>query len=126
MIRYDWNVMRKLPINDLMVIIFALANHENLHDYPRKILEPISNFEDMSAYLLKPLPFILARKNHTETEIYLYLELAAYRSYIEYKDTGSCRLPTNYIKTKYNLGKLKFNTMLDVTDKEIIFRYEEN
>jgi len=62
MIRYDWNVMRKLPINDLMVIIFALANHENLHDYPRKILEPISNFEDMSAYLLKPLPFILAKK----------------------------------------------------------------
>ena len=94
-------------------------------EYINKLLKIIANFKDYTAFLIEPMNLIANKKFHTDTEIYLYLELAACRSYLEYKQNGRLSLPINYIRHRYNLKKLKFNTMLIVTEELIFFKYEE-
>ena len=125
MIRFDWLVIENLPIDTIIRILNALVYTENLTTYPPYVLKPISKFKDMSAFLINPSGLILNRRKYTDSDIYVYLELASLRSYIIYKRTGSLRLPTYCIQKNYDLDKLKMNPLLDVTDDEIIFRYEE-
>lgn len=126
MIKYDWNILSKLTHIIRMSVIFALASEKDLKRFPRSILEPISKFTDYTGFLINPYELINNDKKHTNSEIYLYLELAAMRSYINYKETGDLRLPTYYIKNRYDIDKLKLNTALIVTNEEILFIYEEN
>lgn len=126
MIRYDWIKLSKEPYNEVLKVIYNLAFKGNIKLLGYKHLRKIAGWKDTSAFLTNPVGLVLAaRKKHTEAELYLYLELAAMRSYINYKETGDLRLPTYYIKHKYDVNKLKLNTALIVTDEEIIFKYEE-
>lgn len=125
MIRYDWNVLRYYTYRNILSFIYYKASAFKYKEYPKVVLIMISKMEDMSAYLLNPIDLVLDRHTYTENEFYLYLELAAYRSYINYKETGSLELPTDYIKTKYDLAKLANNKLLIVTDETISFKYEE-
>lgn len=125
MIRYDWIILSKYKLSTIMDIIYVLENRENLEYSRRIILKAISSFVDNSAFLIRPMNLIANKKKHTDNEIYLYLELAAYRSYFDYKQTGRITLPTDYIKGRYDLEKLKLNTALIVTREYIFFKYEE-
>jgi len=92
-----------------------------MHWYKR-----IAEFKTKHSFLLNPTDLILGRKNHTDSEMYVYLELASLRSYMEYKISGKKSLPTFYLPSKYSLEKLRLNTALRVTKDEIFFKYEEN
>lgn len=127
MIRYDWLVLREIPVTDILKVLSALVQKGDFKQYPVRILMYMSKFKDLSPYLLNPDGLILNRHSYTSAEIFIYLELAALRSYTKYKQTGSTRLPTDYIAENfYPVKQLKMNTLLDVTDEEIIFKYEES
>ena len=134
MIKYDWNILSKhsywtiadqYSYKTILNVLYYLTDIENLKYGDKKILRIIAKFKDNSGFLISPMKLIAASKKHTVVEIYFYLELAAYRSYFNYTQTGSLTLPTYYIKGKYSLDKLKLNTALIVTDEEIVFKYEE-
>ena len=126
MIRYDWIILSKYKLSTIMDIIYVLENRENLEYSRRIILKAISSFVDNSAVLIRPMNLIANKKKHTDNEIYLYLELAALRSYNLYEENGERSLTTHYIKDRYNLNQIKLNTALDVTNEGIItFKYEE-
>lgn len=125
MIRYDWNKLREYPIDTTLKVLFALTDTKLLKEQPREVLYPISTFRHSSSFLINPEGLVLNRKKYTSAEIFLYLELASQRSYIDYKRTGSISLPTNYINKKIK-DSIIFNNLLDMTNEEIIFIYEEN
>lgn len=125
MLRYDWDVLSKYSMTTILTILTVLEDKVPLEYCSKDILYPISKFKDMSAFIKEPYNLIANRSKHIDNEIYLYLELAALRSYIKYKQTGSLTLPTYYIKNRYNLDKLKLNTSLIVTTEDIVFKYEE-
>lgn len=125
MIRYDWNVLSKHPIYYIFNILYILDNKIDFKTLTREELGVIASFKDKSGFLLNFNGILSNKSKHTDSEIYLYLDLAAQRSYINYKETGDLRLPTYYIEHKYDLSRLRLNTMLTVTDEDIIFKYEE-
>lgn len=125
MLRYDWAVLSKYSLNTILTILTILEDRVPLEYCKKNILKPISKFKDTSAFLLNPYGLIANKSRHIDNEIYLYLELAALRSYIAYKQTGSITLPIYYIKNRYNLDKLKLNTSLIVKKEDIVFKYEE-
>jgi hypothetical protein len=126
MIRYDWQKLREYPIDTTLKVMFALTNTKLLKEQPREVLYPISTFRNSSSFLVNPEDLILNRKKYTSAEIFLYLELASQRSYIKYKRTGSVKLPTYFILNKDINDSIIFNNLLDKTEEEIIFLYEEN
>lgn len=125
MIRYDWNLLSKYSLLDIFTVFYILDAKKDIRNYPDSIKKIIAGFSDLSPFLVNPGGIFRNRKHHLDGEIYLYLSLASKRSYLTFKQSGSVRLPTYYIEHIYNLEKLKLNTMLDVTNDEIIFIYEE-
>ncbi len=125
MIRYDWEVLRYEPTEHILTVIYTLINFNRTTVCKGSVLKTIAKFRDKSSYLLNPTGLILNRKKYTDWEIDIYLELAAMRSYNKYKETGSCRLPTYYIEDRYDIERLNMSTILNVTNEEIIFIYEE-
>jgi hypothetical protein len=125
LIRYDWNKLREYPIDTTLKVLFALTNTKLLKEQTREVLYPISKFRNSSSFLINPEGLILDRKKYTSAEIFLYLELASQRSYIKYKRYGSIRLPKHYINDNIK-DSIIFNNALDMTNEEIIFKYEEN
>ena len=124
MIRYDWNVIRNLPMDDILRILFVLTDLNDLKQQPRRIIEVISRFTDYSSFLLNPRELVIQRRKYVDADMYLYLELASMRSYNNYKYKGSIRLPTNYFKEDI-IEKIIFNSLLEMTNGELIFIYEE-
>ena len=118
-------MLRRQPFGFVLELLELLSTRKNLRGYPKKVLRCIAAFKDTSAFLINVNDLILNKEKHTHSEIYVYLELAALRSYINYKETGNLRLPTYYMGGKYDLKDLRFNTLLIVTEDEIIFKYEE-
>jgi len=126
LIRYDWGILRSHPIPLIFNILYRLDNIDLLQYSDKRLLKIISRFKDKSSFLIDPMNLISNRSKHTDSELYYYLELAAYRSYFEYKETGRLSLPTYYIEDRFDLRKLRLNSTLSVTNEEILFKYEEN
>ena len=123
MIKYDWNVLSKEQVSIVLSFFISYKEHKLLLDIPS--LRLYKRFKDKSSFLLNPLRLVNNANKHAISDIKMYLHLASMRSYFEYKQTGNLRLPTIYIEGEINVEKLKSNKLLDVTNTEIIFRYEE-
>ena len=125
MIKYDWAALNDLPSNYIISILVLLEYGDLINSAPRILYERVAKFKDKHSFILNIRDLTLSQKSHTVSELYVYLELASLRSYIEYKATGKKSLPTIYLPEKYSLEKLKMNTALEVTEDEIFFKYEE-
>ena len=103
--QYNWKAIRKLSVPDILKYITASTT-------PR------------DSYVLQVQNLIENKLHATEDEIYIYLDLASMRNFYELKYEGYSKLKTCLVD-KYNIEKLKMNTLLEVIDNEIIFEYEE-
>ena len=122
MIRFDWGVLRKQEYNVILKVLSCLTYKVTPKD--RELLEIIASMKDMSAFLVNPEGLLNNRKSYSHYEVFYYLEVAAYRSYLEYMKSGTLYVPSHYIK-KSALETLSKNRLLIVTDDKISLKYEE-
>ena len=104
-------------------------------DSPKRTLEiigdmvydnPLTNFRAKLAgnsFLLKP-EVLLKDKTTDILYIHQYILLAARRDYSHYKLFGVKSLPLSYFPD-INLSSIRTNPLLNVTNQEINFKYEE-
>ena len=126
MVKYDWLALRHLNSEAIIGILLFLKYNNKIVEVPRSILKIISTFEHNISFMLNVESLANASHKYTNSELYIYLELASLRSYIEYKQTGKLSLPTYYLPEQYNLDRIKMNRALKVIEDEIFFKYEEN
>lgn len=64
------------------------------------------------------------RRATTPNELYMYLELASKRNVFDYVMRGVKYLPSALVE-KYKIQWIELNSMLEIKDKSIYFRYEQ-
>lgn len=74
------------------------------------------------SFLLKPYPLLKLNIDHTY--VAQYIKLAGRRDYSFYKQYGLKSLQLSYYPD-INMDSIKYNPLLKITNKEIIFLYEE-
>lgn len=119
-----------------MILFFNLKKLLKVaKDSPRKtldIIEDMVNDNPMTntkarltgnSFLLKP-ELLLNDKTTDILYIHQYILLAARRDYSHYKLFGVKSLPLSYFPD-INLSSIRTNPLLNVTNQEITFKYEE-
>jgi len=67
---------------------------------------------------------LYGNSNALDYEIYNYIKLCSYRSYVKYLETRDSRLEIGLLNDKLELNKLKNNRLLTVTKTHLIFKFE--
>jgi len=104
-LQFNWRKLRGLSTNNILERI--------------RITPPPND-----SYIVDIGKIIRNELNATDDEIYIYLDLASMRNFYEYRYEANNKLNTKFVDT-YDIEKLKMNTLLEIKDNEIIFRYEE-
>lgn len=78
-----------------------------------------------NSFLLRPDP-ILSDRTTDILYIYQYISLAARRDYALYKLYGVKYLVLSYFPDLISLDNIRTNPLLEVTNKEIYFKYEKD
>ena len=81
---------------------------------------------DAYSFILNPNLFFRNKENASLAERCMYLKLASYRSYFEYKQHEVLYLPTSIAAKHFDINRLQLNKLLQITTNKIYFRYEEN
>jgi hypothetical protein len=133
-IRYNWKTVLKESrgnITKILKILTALVEYKEegqalaQRNYPKYILNCLyTKFN--SSFLLNPEGLLENTHSHTNSEVFIYLELASMRNFMDFHFRDEAGVPIYYIENEYeDLGKLKLNTLLDVNDKVVRLKYEE-
>jgi len=134
MICYNWkNILKesKGDINRILRIIKAIIEHNRTGEilvqrkYPRYILNCLYFMKNRNSFLLNPEELLDNTRSYTNSELFIYLELAAKRNFMDFHLRQEKGIPIYYIEDEYDLTKLKMNSLLDVTDKVVRLKYEE-
>ena len=129
MINFDWSVMKDQDMETIITILYALSQERGFKKFGRNVLKVIKDFKDDSSFLMNEMPLIVHRNSYADSDIKTYLALASMRSYDYLSPQGSMRLPTYYLALfgleGSQANRLILNPLLQVTSKEILFKYEE-
>lgn len=107
---YNWRLLKNLNISQIL---------EKLND--EKYLKTI-NLKD--SYIINPHKLLENSLRGSDTELYIYLDLASKRNIYDYKYMKKSTLKS-YYATEYDVNKLHMNTLLEIKNDEIKFKYEE-
>lgn len=123
MLFYNWPKIKKHSngkVQMIRVILESMLEDGRPH-FARGRYDKI-DFSGES-YLLRPDKLLTAFQFYNQVDAANYLMLASYRNYAEYKLTGDCSLPINFVTIPTD--KLKQNSLLDVTSTNIHFLLEK-
>ncbi len=77
------------------------------------------------SYIQNPKALMAASSGATDSEIYVYLDLVAKRSYFNYVNTkGKVNYLPKWKIDNYDINKLEMNRLLDFDDDNIYLLYE--
>jgi hypothetical protein len=107
---FDW---RDLKDKNMSIILGCLSDPVYLH---RQKLR--------DSYILNYSRVLENELKATDSELYIYLDLASHRNYYDYKYNKSNTLKNVFI-TKYDINKLYMNRLLRIEGGNIAFKYEE-
>lgn len=77
-----------------------------------------------SSFILNPKDLFKNEIGAERYEIYTYIKLCSFRSYISYLESRKSNIAIPLIEDCMDISKLKFNRLLTVTDSHIDFIYE--
>lgn len=80
---------------------------------------------DAYSFIINPSDFFRNSERASLAERCMYIKLASYRSYFEYKQHGVLYLPVNIAAKRFDIDRLQLNKLLQITTNKIYFRYEE-
>jgi len=134
MIRYNWEVIKKYSKNKPELILDYFKNvyvlkgemypYMQANKFARDIVKDIAV---KSSFILNIDSLIQNSERATETEQYIYIDLASRRdAFSLYNSKGRKRYLYEWeVAEDYDIEKLKINKLLNISDKKIYFIYEE-
>ena len=77
-----------------------------------------------NSFLLNPRQLLVERKNYSNLEAAIYVQVASHRNYFEYKRTGDTTLPLIHLPMLEDI--INNNRLLQMKDGVIHFKFEDN
>jgi len=131
-VRYNWEILKKYTNNDVHLIleffdsvyIRKTENYFYLTPWAAKVVAESKNNSPNFIQDVKSL--IKASKGATDSEVFVYLDLASRRSYFTFVNT---KQQTNYLPLwkvagEYDVNALKMNRLLTFDKNNIYLLYE--
>lgn len=130
-IRYNWELLKKTTNNDVHmmleffnnVYVKKTENYFYLNSWAAQLVKDFRN--NAPQYILNIAGLIEASNNVTNSEIFVYLDLASKRNYFSYINS---RNKKNYTPIwaidEYSVEQLKMNRLLTFDDNNIYLLYE--
>ena len=126
-IKFNFSALKKLPSFE-----YALAAIRHLSDPHNNKLSKIHehkvqialNATPRECFMQNSKAFLANRAMATRQDMLVYVTLLSRRDSLEYKLYGKTALPT-CLAFGFDLTKLKRNKLLNVTESNIYFKYEE-
>ena len=130
--RYNWELLKKYTNNEprKMVEFFENVYVKKSENYfylnewaARTVAESANNSPN---FILNAKDFITAAKGATDSEVFVYLDLASKRSYFTFANTQgkAVYLPKWKVAGDYDVKALEMNRLLTFDDDNIYLLYE--
>jgi hypothetical protein len=127
MIKYDMNKIMSVTEGDpasIMTIVHILT-HKPM---PSSYKDPTYKYYGKSFYgdsfLVNPKQLLVERRNYSNLEAAVYLNIASYRNYHHYKATGDTALQLIHLPIMEEI--INDNRLLQIKDDRIHFKFEDN
>ena len=131
-IRYNWEILKKYTNNDVHLIleffdsvyIRKTENYFYLTPWAAKVVAESAN--NSPNYIQNAEALMKASKGATDSELFVYIDLASRRSYFTFVNTKQevNYLPIWKVLGEYDVNALKMNRLLTIDDNNIILLYE--
>lgn len=130
-IKYNWEILKKYTNNDVHLILEFFDNvyvrkSENyfyLNPWAAKIVAESEN--NAHSYIQNIEELIRAAKGATDSEVFVYIDLASKRSYFNFINTkGKANYLPAWKVDEYDVNALKMNRLLTFDDNNIYLLYE--
>jgi hypothetical protein len=129
MIKFNFKYIdSRLPNEEVVTYLvqktrnFRTENPNLIYKYLR--IYGLEKWQPQSSFILNPKELFKNEAGAERYEIYTYIKLCSFRSYISYLESKKSNIATALVEDCMDISKLKFNRLLTVTDSHIDFKYE--
>ena len=130
-IKFNWELLKKYTNNDVHKMIEFLEsvyvkkteNYLYLNPWAAQLIVDSKN--NSQNYIQNITALRLASKGATDSELFVYLDLCAKRSYFNFINTkGKANYLPEWKINNYDIDKLKMNRLLNFDENNIYLLYE--
>lgn len=127
MIKYDMNKIMLVTKGDpasVMTIVHILTHKPMPSSHKDRTYKYYGKSFYGDSFLVNPKQLLVERRNYSNLEAAVYLNIASYRNYHHYKATGDTTLQLIHLPILEEI--INDNRLLQIKDDRIYFKFEDN